>query len=127
MRQFKQVLNASVSTAVWIATIKKLRKRLEHGTNIVSGLAQPPRSETSAQAKRNEAYTAKLEQELRDIRADLSAALGGAEAEIVITQRSADYKAQLRGSAAWGCGKEPAAAIGDLVLSHPELFGVKIK
>ena len=46
---------------------------------------------------------------------------------IIITERPDDYHACLDGSPrVWGCGETPSAAIGDLVRSHPERFGVEI-
>lgn len=27
----------------------------------------------------------------------------------------------------WGCGKSWASAVGDLVMSHPEFFGVRVE
>lgn len=45
---------------------------------------------------------------------------------IVITNRGDDYHAQLDGTKAWGCGDSVSEAIGDLVRSHPERFGIAI-
>jgi len=36
------------------------------------------------------------------------------------------YKAKAEGSNQYGLGKDMFTAVGDLVLSHPELFGVRL-
>jgi len=47
--------------------------------------------------------------------------------EIVITRRADDIHAAIKGAAEiWGCGRSINAAIGDLVNSHQERFGVKL-
>lgn len=53
---------------------------------------------------------------------DLSAAPA-----IVVTRRSCDYHACIEGRPqVWGCGTTWAEAIGSLVYSHPERFGLRI-
>ena len=48
--------------------------------------------------------------------------------KIVITKRSDDYHACLKGKPCiWGCGKTVVEAIGQLMLAHPEIFGLEIK
>lgn len=45
---------------------------------------------------------------------------------IVIKRRQNDYKAYIKyRSEIWGCGKNRSEAVGDLVLSHPEIFIMK--
>lgn len=47
--------------------------------------------------------------------------------EIVIARRGDDYHASLNSdSRIWGCGHSVHAAIGDLVRSHMDVFGIKI-
>jgi hypothetical protein len=47
---------------------------------------------------------------------------------IVVTKRSQDYHACIEGELGlWGCGATSTAAIGDLVSSHYEHFGVAIR
>jgi hypothetical protein len=46
---------------------------------------------------------------------------------IRVCRRSDDFHASLEGQrGVWGCGPGSDAAIGDLVRSHPEMFGIKI-
>mgnify|MGYP000869457670 CR=1 FL=1 len=46
---------------------------------------------------------------------------------IIIRPHGADkFQAKLDGGSAWGCGETPTLAIGDLVQSHPEAFGLII-
>lgn len=46
---------------------------------------------------------------------------------IIVTPRSNDYHAHLAPTPAiWAAGKTPNAAIGDLINTHPEEFGVEI-
>lgn len=48
--------------------------------------------------------------------------------KIIITYRSHDVHAHLAGNTGiWGCGSTVPNAIGDLVLSHPEAFGVVVQ
>jgi len=37
-----------------------------------------------------------------------------------------NFQAKLVGRKEWAAGKTPIEAIGDLVLSHPEVFGAKV-
>lgn len=47
--------------------------------------------------------------------------------EIEVTRRTDDYHACISGHPEiWGCGKDRESAIGDLVRSHQNEFGVKI-
>lgn len=47
---------------------------------------------------------------------------------IVLEKRPYDFFAALAGvKGAWGCGPSTKAAIGDLILAHPQMFGIKIK
>lgn len=46
--------------------------------------------------------------------------------KIIVTARSNDYHAQIEGKNHWAAGRNPAEAIGDLVQSHPEKFGIEI-
>lgn len=37
------------------------------------------------------------------------------------------YHAQIKGEPGmWACGRSPTAAIGDLVNSHPKIFGINV-
>jgi hypothetical protein len=48
--------------------------------------------------------------------------------KIVITRRTDDIHACLEGCPAiWGCGKTSDEAIGNLISTHPETFGIEIK
>ena len=48
--------------------------------------------------------------------------------KIIVTRRTDDYHACLEGHPEiWGCGKTPRAAVGDLIWSHPDIFGVKVE
>lgn len=50
------------------------------------------------------------------------------ENEIVVTKRTEDYHACLKGDEGiWGCGKSIPEAIGDCVQAHPERFNLKFK
>jgi hypothetical protein len=45
---------------------------------------------------------------------------------VVVERRPDDYMAYLQGhKTIWGCGKSISEAIGDVIQSHPESFGVK--
>lgn len=47
---------------------------------------------------------------------------------IKVTKRTDDYHACISGQPGyWDCGKSPREAIGNLVQTHPEMFGVKIE
>lgn len=47
--------------------------------------------------------------------------------KIILTRRSSDFHAQLEGdSGRWGRGLTPEAAIGDLIVSHNEVFGIVV-
>jgi hypothetical protein len=46
---------------------------------------------------------------------------------IIVKKRGADWHAQIEGKAEWASGKSHIEAIGDLVLSHPDQFGVEVK
>jgi hypothetical protein len=47
---------------------------------------------------------------------------------IVITKRSSDYHAQIKGEPGlWAAGRSPRCAVGDLIMSHKEYFGIVIK
>lgn len=43
-----------------------------------------------------------------------------------VRRRYPKYHASVKGEKAWACGASRNEAIGDLILHHPELFGVKI-
>ncbi len=46
--------------------------------------------------------------------------------KIVLRKRTNDIHASLNGQPGiWGCGRSDREAIGDLVLSHPEKFGIQ--
>lgn len=47
--------------------------------------------------------------------------------EIIVKARSQDYHASIKGETHWASGRNPAEAIGDLVQSHPEKFGIEIE
>ncbi len=51
--------------------------------------------------------------------------------EIVVRKRSddhGDYKTVVKNNECyWGCGKSQDAAVGSLIQSHPEQFGISIK
>lgn len=48
--------------------------------------------------------------------------------EIVITRRTDDYYACIKGHPEiWGCGREESSAIGDLIRSHESEFGIKVQ
>lgn len=45
-----------------------------------------------------------------------------------VGQRHPTYRAQIKGAHShWAAGQSPDEAVGDLVRSHPERFGVKIE
>jgi hypothetical protein len=47
--------------------------------------------------------------------------------EIEITQRTNDFKANIKGEPGkWDCGKTVAEAIGNLILTWPKEFNIKI-
>jgi len=47
--------------------------------------------------------------------------------KIIITQRSSDFHAHVEGHLGrWAAGVSPRAAVGDLVISHQDFFGIKI-
>lgn len=47
---------------------------------------------------------------------------------IVVTRRTADIHACLKDHPEiWGCGRGPAEAIGEVIRSHPERFGLAIE
>jgi hypothetical protein len=47
---------------------------------------------------------------------------------ITITRRSADFYACLKDRPEiWGCGVSPREAIGEMIWSHLEYFGIKIE
>ncbi len=46
--------------------------------------------------------------------------------KIIMTCRSDDYHACIEGTEFWGCGKTISEAIGDLIRSHREVFGIEI-
>lgn len=46
---------------------------------------------------------------------------------IEIRKREDDYHAQLKNvPEIWGCGESSISAIGDLIVTHPEEFGIEI-
>lgn len=45
---------------------------------------------------------------------------------VVVTERTSDFHAQIKGTEAWGCGATVKEAIGDLVFAHPEKFNVEV-
>jgi len=46
---------------------------------------------------------------------------------IIVRPHGADrFQAKLDGGSAWGSGESPTLAIGDLIQSHPEEFGLII-
>jgi len=48
--------------------------------------------------------------------------------KIEIRKRSDDYHAQLEGHPEiWDCGKSWQAAIGNLIMTHKEWFGIEIE
>lgn len=50
-----------------------------------------------------------------------------ANQRIVITERSDDiHAAATVRPGAWACGKTRAQAVGDLIISHPELFSIEL-
>lgn len=47
---------------------------------------------------------------------------------IVVTKRADDYHACIKGHPQiWGCGEDESKAIGDLIRSHEEEFGIKVQ
>lgn len=49
--------------------------------------------------------------------------------KIVVTFRAHDVHAAIEGTNGrkWGCGRNPDEAVGALVRSHPEAFGVEVQ
>ncbi|HEY4521651.1 MAG TPA: hypothetical protein VJH05_00720 [Candidatus Paceibacterota bacterium] len=47
--------------------------------------------------------------------------------KIILTKRSEDFMAHIEGhSEIWDCGPSPDAAIGSLIRSHREVFGIDV-
>lgn len=62
---------------------------------------------------------------LSDYGHDYRRNLETSEIEYVVVPK---YHAQLEGNGGvWACGLTPYAAIGDLILHHPEIFGVEVE
>ena len=48
--------------------------------------------------------------------------------KIIVTRRNDDYHACLEGHPEiWGCGKTIDGAIGDLIRSHQDTFGIAVE